>query len=95
MNSKIVSFTETEKPHNLSRLMIVTLTEAFVKQQHGIPFGPVDMQGRSFISLIKRGLIVRKEVTMENKKQSVWQLTPQAIDILRKLGVYAENDSKS
>ena len=92
MQTKIVSLKETKKPHNLSPLMIAALVDAFVNQQHGIPFGPADIKGGSLTPLINRGLVVFKTAPMENKNQSEWQLTPDAIAILREMGVKVTND---
>ena len=67
--------------------MIVALIDASVKQKQGIPFGPADIKGGSFAPLINRGLIVRKEVTTKYDTQSLWQVTPEAIKILKTIGV--------
>ncbi len=86
MDSKIIPFPKSRK-HALSRLMIVALVEASIKQSQGIPFGPADIKGASFAPLIKRGLIVHKEADGKKHAQSFWQVTPEAIDILKDLGV--------
>ena len=86
MDSKIVPFKQKEKP-SLTRLMIVALVEATVKQNQGILFGPADIKGGSFTPLINRGLIVHKEVKTKNHSVSAWQVTPEAIDILKSMGV--------
>ncbi len=86
MLSKIIYLPQPGK-HSLSRLMIVSLVDASVKQKQGIPFGPADIKGGSFAPLINRGLIVRKEVTTKYDTQSLWQVTPEAIKILKAIGV--------
>ncbi len=86
MNSKIVPLPLNRK-HSLTRLMIVALVEASIKQNQGIPFGPADIKGGSFAPLINRGLIVHKEVETKNDNQSLWQVTPEAIKILKTMGV--------
>ena len=87
MDSKVVSLLPRKKKATLSRLMIVTLVEATVKQNRGIPIGPVDIRGGSFGALIERGLIVRQEVITQNQVQWLWQVTPEAIEILKDYGV--------
>lgn len=67
--------------------MIVALVEATVKQNRGIPFGPADIKGGSFAPLINRDLIVHKEVKSKNLTQSRWTVTPEAISLLRSMGV--------
>ena len=86
MDSKIIPFPKSRR-HSLSRLMIVALVEAAIKQSQGIPFGPADIKGASFAPLIKRGLIVHKQVPGRKPSQSFWQVTPEAINILKDLGV--------
>ncbi len=87
MDAKVISFSTTKKKPLLSRLMMVTLIEAFTKQNKGIPFGPVDIRGGSFSALISRELVEYKKVTIKNHTQSLWQITPQGINILRTMGV--------
>ena len=85
MDSKVVRLPLYRKP-SLSRPMIVALVEACTKQQHGIPFGPADIGG-SFSWLISRGLVVWKEVNIKNHKKHLWQVTEEAVEMLRKMGV--------
>ena len=87
MDSKIISLPIKKKKPLLSQLMIVTLIEAYAKQNHGIPYGPVDIKGGSFGALIKRELVTYKEVRIKNHVQSLWQITPKGIDILRSMGI--------
>ncbi len=94
MDSKVISLQQEKKKYILSRLMIVTLVEALAKQNQGIPFGPVDIKGGSFGSLIKRGLVVHKEVTVKNNIQSIWQVTPEAMEILKDMGVDIDDHKK-
>ncbi len=95
MDSKVVFLRPRKKKDTLSRLMIVTLVEAIAKQNQGIPFGPVDIKGGSLGSLIKRGLVVRKEVSIKNHVQLLWQVTPEAIEILKDMGVDVNDFYKS
>lgn len=85
MHSKVVRLPLKKKP-SLSKPMIVALVEACTRQQHGIPFGPADIGG-SFSSLISRGLVVWKEVNMQSNKQCLWQVTSEAVEMLRRMGV--------
>jgi hypothetical protein len=87
MDTKIISLPTNKKKSELSRLMIVTLIEALAKQNHGIPYGPVDIRGGSFGALIKRELVIYREVKIKNRTQSLWQITPKGINILRSIGV--------
>ena len=87
MITKIISMPEKGKKPILSRLMIITLIEAYAKQNHGIPFGPVDIRGGSFGALIKRDLVTYEEVTIKNHKQFMWQVTPEGINILKAMGI--------
>jgi hypothetical protein len=90
MKSKIISLPgrhferRTQKP--LTRLMIVALIEACEKQSKGLLFGPNSIHG-SFTALIKRGLMVTKQVTLDNQKEATWQVTAEAIQMLRALGI--------
>ena len=68
--------------------MIVALLAACEKQKKGIPFGPGDIRG-SFTSLITRGLIIRKEVTVHEHTESLWQVTTEAIAMLMNRGIEA------
>jgi hypothetical protein len=70
----------------LSELMIATLLAACEKQAKKIPFGPKEV-GHSFTVLIKRGLIVSKQITTDGQPQSTWQVTDEAIQMLRALGI--------
>ncbi len=87
MNSKVIALPARRKQPVLSRLMIVSLIEAGVLQQREIPFGPADIKGGSFGSLITRGLVVHTDVVVKNRTQSLWQVTPEGFKILRDLGV--------
>lgn len=90
MKSKIIhlpfGYFIKNKQLNLTPLMIDTLLAACEKQQQNIPFGPTDIR-RSFITLVNRGLIIREEVTILHTKKSQWQVTKQAISMLKYLGI--------
>lgn len=81
MNSKVIALPSRRKQPVLSRLMIVSLIEASVRQQRGIPFGPVDIKGGSFGALITRGIVVHTEVIVKDRTQSLWQVTPEGFKI--------------
>ena len=89
MTTKILSFPrgyfESKKQPPLTLLMIDALLAACEKQNKRTPFGPCDIKG-SFTSLIKRGLIVRKEVPFTEHTAS-WQVTTEAIAMLKALGI--------
>lgn len=84
--TKIIPFSYGKKDPSLSSLMIAALVEATISQSRKIPFGPQDIKG-SFTSLIQRGLVVRKQVTLDDKTEVLWQVTPEAIAILYNMGV--------
>lgn len=66
--------------------MINTLLDACEKQHKGIPFGPNDIKG-SIAALITRGLIINKEVSMNQNHETLWQVTNEAIEMLRTMGI--------
>jgi hypothetical protein len=78
-------FPENKKQRPLSRPMIMALVAAYTKQKNGISFGPSDVR-RSFIPLVKRGLIVRSDKHFIDKKIS-WKITAQAITMLKNIGI--------
>lgn len=84
--AKIASLYLRKKDHRLSKLMIVALVEAYLKQKQNVPFGPADIKG-SFNSLFNRNLIVREPVMVQGNTETWWQVTPEAINILKNLGV--------
>ena len=90
MTTKIISFPrghfQRKKQPPLTPLMISALLEACEKQTEGITFGPIDIKG-SLTSLIKRGLIIRKEVTIDEHTKSLWQVTTEAIALLKAEGI--------
>lgn len=90
MITKIISFPhghfERKKQLPLTPLMIVALLAACAKQRQGIPFGPCDIKG-SLTSLIKRGLIISKEVVIHERPKSLWQVSPEAIAMLKAMGI--------
>ena len=90
MKSKIIhlpyGYFIRNKQLNLTPLMIDTLLAACEKQQEKIPFGPTDIK-RSFIALVNRGLITREEVNPQENKELQWQVSKQAISMLKTLGV--------
>lgn len=87
MKSKLVSFPAghfaTKKRSPLTPLMVVALIEAYAKQRKNIPFGPKDVNG-SFMPLITRGLIIKRDTAIHEETKSSWQVTPEAIDLLKK-----------
>ena len=75
-----------KKSPPLTSKMIVSLLNALEKQKKEIPFGSVNVRG-SFTSLITRGLIVGKELTINGHKDFHWQVTEEAIVMLENLGI--------
>ncbi len=65
--------------------MIVGLKSACAKQAAGISFGPSDIKKST--SLIRRGLLISKLDTINEKIEISWQVTSSAIEMLRDLGV--------
>ena len=90
MKSKIIhlpyGYFIRNKQLNLTPLMIDTLLAACEKQKEKVPFGPTDIK-RSFIALVNRGLIIREELNIDGNKEVQWQVTKQAISMLKILGV--------
>jgi hypothetical protein len=78
-------FKRKESPPLTSK-MIVALLNALEKQKKEIPFGSINVRG-SFTSLITRGLIVGKELTINGHKEFLWQVTEDAIAMLENLGI--------
>ncbi len=93
MDSKVIPLTAKKKKPVLTRLMIVSLIEACVRQKRGIPFGPADIKGGSFGSLIARGFVSVEDVTLRHHTQPLWQVSPQGFGILRQLGVNLDDIS--
>jgi len=90
VKSKIVSinadhFTGIKRQRPLTPLMIAALLSACAKQKEGLSFGPSDIKG-SLVSLINRGLVTRKEVTLRDGNVS-WEVTPEAIAMLKAIGI--------
>ena len=90
MKSKIIrlpyGYFSKNKQQNLTPLMIDALLAACEKQTENIPFGPADIKG-SFSALVNRGLIIRKEVSLHHHTKLLWQVTGEAISMLRILGI--------
>ena len=90
MKSKIIcppnGYFIRNKQLNLTPLMIDTLLAACEKQKEKVPFGPTDIK-RSFMALVNRGLITREEVNIQENKELQWQVSKQAISMLKILGV--------
>ena len=90
MKSKLISFPNghfvRKKTHPLTSLMLNTLLDACEKQKEGIHFGPIDIKG-SLAVLIGRGLIVRKEVAVNKHTESLWQVSAEAIEMLKVSGI--------
>ncbi len=90
MNSKVLFFEEGYFKSNrslpLTPLMIIALKKACERQHKGIAFGPNDIKG-SFTALITRGLIIRKEILINNHIELAWQVSAQAIQMLRLKGI--------
>ena len=86
MKSKLVPFparhfvTKTRSP--LTPLMTVALIGAYAKQRKDIPFGPKDVNG-SFMALIERGLIIKRDIAIHEETESSWHVTPEGIKLLK------------
>ena len=86
MSCKVV-YLEKKKLQPLSKLMLVALVDAYSRQKHNIPFGPADIKDGSVAALISRGLIVNN-LSEKNTDATVnWQVTTEAIEILKSIGV--------
>jgi hypothetical protein len=77
-----------KKQFLLSELMITKLITAYALEKQGLFFGPKDIKG-SLTSLINRGLIVRIEILVNDKTQSIWHVSYEAIEMLKTLGLDA------
>jgi hypothetical protein len=88
--TKVISFSEDQftqhKQSPLSPSMVQTLMAACKKQNQGIHFGPSDIKG-SFIALVTRGLIIRKQITKNDQSELLWQVTNEAIQLLKNMGI--------
>ena len=90
MQTKIIPFTsihfQKQKHPPLTPGMMYALLIAIQRQDRKIPFGFADIKG-SLTTLITRGLIIRKKITSMGRRESQWQVTKEAIDKLKKLGL--------
>jgi hypothetical protein len=90
MTTKIIEFPyeflKRKNQPSLTPLMIDTLLAACQKQKEKIPYGPVDIK-RSFMALINRGLIVRRPADTNEDMEQLWQVTAEAISMLRIKGI--------
>lgn len=90
MKSRIIDFPNAyfkrKKQVALTPLMIDTLLAACAKQKEKIPFGPIDIK-RSFTALVNRGLIIRENVCINKDTKLLWQVSNEAILILRAIGI--------
>jgi hypothetical protein len=90
METKIIPFSslhfQKQKHPPLTPGMIYALLIAIQKQDRKIPFGPADIKG-SLTTLITRGHIIRKKIILIGRRESQWQVTKEAIDKLKKLGL--------
>ena len=66
--------------------MIAKLIAAYALERQGLFFGPQDIKG-SLTSLINRGLIVRIEISLNDKTESIWHVSYEAIEMLKALGI--------
>jgi hypothetical protein len=78
-------FLKNKKQRALSPSMIIALRAACAKQKEGVSFSPSDIR-RSFIPLVKRGLIIRNNEHFFGKKIS-WKVTAEAIAMLKNIGI--------
>lgn len=77
MKPKIISFPrgdfERKNQPPLTSSMIFSLLETWEKQKERIPFGPYYIKG-CLSSLLTTGPIIRKEVTMNEQRESLAML---------------------
>ena len=76
---------QRKKQRPLSKLMIANLLAAYALERQGLFFGPQDIKGS--LSLINRGLIIRKEISMNGKPEAIWHVSYEAIEMLKALGI--------
>ena len=90
MTTKIIEFPheflKRKKQPSLTPSMIDTLLAACQKQKEKIAYGPADIK-RSFMALINRGLIVRRPADTNEDTEQLWQVTAEAISMLRVKGI--------
>ena len=88
--TKIISFYrrhfERKKQRPLTPQMVTSLLAACAKQKAEIPFGHNDIKG-SFMALIKRGLIIKKEEVANEQNAVTWQVTAEAIEMLKAMQI--------
>jgi ABC-type uncharacterized transport system permease subunit len=77
---------QRKKQRPLSKLMIANLLAAYALERQGLFFGPQDIKG-SLTSLINRGLIIRIEISLNGKTESIWHVSYEAIEMLKALGI--------
>ena len=77
---------QRKKQRPLSKLMIANLLAAYALERQGLFFGPRDIKGSS-TSLINRGLIIRKEISVNGKPEAIWHVSYEAIEMLKALGI--------
>ena len=77
---------QRKKQRPLSKLMITNLLAAYALERQGLFFGPQDIKGSS-TSLINRGLIVRKEISVNGTPEAIWHVSYEAIEMLKALGI--------
>jgi hypothetical protein len=74
----------TQRP--LSRLMVASLQLMCAKQKAKIPLNFKDGHG-AFTALVTRGLIVSKDIISNGQRETIWEVTDEAIDMLKDLGI--------
>jgi hypothetical protein len=81
---------QRKKQRPLSKLMIAKLLAAYALEREGSFFGPQDIKG-SLTSLINRGLIIRVEISVNAKTESIWHVSYEAVEMLKALGIDVEH----
>ena len=81
-----IEHVQRKRPSPLSKLMIDKLLAAYSLEKQNLFFGPHDIKG-SLTSLINRGLIVRIEIPVNGKRESIWHVSYEAIEMLKALGI--------
>jgi predicted transcriptional regulator len=89
VKTKTIDFSENLEKDTYPQLtpkMIEALLEAIEKQKKKIPFGPANIKG-SLSVLIAKGLIIKEKITVNGRNEYQWQVTPEAITTLGRLGI--------
>jgi hypothetical protein len=73
----------------MSQPMLASLMLAYARQKKNIPINEDSING-SFSALIARGFVSLEQVTTMGYTESVWQVSNEAIDLLKDYGYNIE-----